>query len=161
VDLGESVVRLTVQGDGTLTATDFFTPTNASALDNGDIDLGSGGPVGLPEGTGAFPTTPRILVQVGKEGVIDLLDRDSLGGVGNGSPETNNNAVIAQLGPFGGVWSRPAVWPGDGGWVYIPSVPGPLNFFQYGVTAGGTGIPTLTLAAQTADNFGFGSSPRW
>ena len=40
--LGEAVVRLTVQGDGSLKATDFFAPYDAASLNGWDADLGSG-----------------------------------------------------------------------------------------------------------------------
>lgn len=43
-DLAESVVRLAVQPDGSLTAQDFFSPQNDPVLDSGDLDFGSGGP---------------------------------------------------------------------------------------------------------------------
>ena len=61
--LGDSVVRLGVTGDGTLAAQDYFSPANAPTLDANDQDLGSGGPVGLPFGTSTYP---HLLVQAGK-----------------------------------------------------------------------------------------------
>ena len=75
--LAESVVRLAVLPGGRLAARDFFSPRNAPVLDSSDGDLGSGGPVGLPFGTRAYP---RLLVQAGKDGRVFLLDRDHLGG---------------------------------------------------------------------------------
>ena len=53
--LAESVIRLAQQPNGTLVAQDFFSPANAPTLDNGDLDFGSGGPVGFPVGTTAYP----------------------------------------------------------------------------------------------------------
>ena len=78
-NLAESVVRLQVNADGSLTAKDFFSPANNSKLDQNDIDFGSGGPLALPDG---FGTTahPHLLVQDGKDGRVFLLDRDNLGG---------------------------------------------------------------------------------
>ena len=46
--LSESDFRLVAQKDGSLEATDFFTPYDAGALDNDDLDFGSGAPVLLP-----------------------------------------------------------------------------------------------------------------
>ena len=92
--LGESWVRLTVQGDGTLLATDFFSPKDAAYLNAIDADFGSGGPVGLPDSFGT-PSAPHLGVAAGKQGYVYLLDRDDLGGfqqgaggIGQGGSET-------------------------------------------------------------------------
>ena len=70
--LAESVIQLAQQANGTLTAQDFLSPANAPTLDNGDLDFGSGGPVGFPVGT---TTDPDILGQGLKNGGnIFLLD---------------------------------------------------------------------------------------
>ena len=47
--LGDAVVRLGLDAAGHLAAQDFFAPENAPTLDQGDTDLGSGGPVALPD----------------------------------------------------------------------------------------------------------------
>jgi hypothetical protein len=62
--------------------------------------------------------------------------------------------VVAELGPYDGVWSHPAAWGGDGGWVYIADV-GPLRAYSYKVDTSGN--PALTLSGTTSDRFGFGS----
>ena len=49
--LGETVVRLNVQPNGSLKAVDFFAPYDAPALDTNDLDFGSGSPVALPAST--------------------------------------------------------------------------------------------------------------
>ena len=72
--------------------------------------------------------------------------------------------VVQRIGPYGGVWSPPAVWPGSGGWVYYPAASG-------GTTAeGSTGNSTSSRRASMGrearrspwwrrpDVFGFGSS---
>ncbi len=45
--LGESIVRLQVQSDGTLKPVDFFAPFDAQQLDSWDADFASGGITGL------------------------------------------------------------------------------------------------------------------
>ncbi len=75
-DFGDSIVRLTPR---TLTLADYFTPFNQSYLNLNDIDLGSSGPVLLPDDAGDS-THPHLLVAAGKEGRIYLVDRDQLGG---------------------------------------------------------------------------------
>ena len=103
--LSESVVRLTVGSDGNLTATDFFAPGDGPDLDQNDVDLGSGGPVALPTpyfGTGA---DPHLLVQVGKDGRIFLLNRDNLGGREQGAG--GGDDAIQVLGPLNGAGATP------------------------------------------------------
>ena len=139
--LAESVVRLQVNADGSLTSADFFSPSNAPTMDLNDTDLGAGGPIALPS---TFGTTahPNLLVQAGKDGRVFLLDRDNLGGRSQGAGGTD--AVLGITGPFQGQWGHPAVWGGDGGYVYLVGNGGPLRALKYGVT--GTGLPARLAA---------------
>lgn len=161
--LGESVVRLRVQADGSLKAVDFFAPFDASVLDSWDADFASGGVTGLNDQYFGTPSIPHLAVAVGKAGYVYLLNRDELGGIMQGAG--GSDKVVQRIGPYGGVWSRPGVWPGDGGWVYIPTASGGnssggssglLQVYQYGLS--GTGQPTLSLRATSTDAFGFSSS---
>jgi hypothetical protein len=68
-DYGNSALKLSPD----LTLLDYFTPFNQANLNANDWDLGSGGPVILPEQTGA--AHPRRAVVCGKQGMIYLLDR--------------------------------------------------------------------------------------
>ncbi len=77
--LAESVVRLAVGANGVMAAKDYFSPANTANLDQNDTDLGSGAPVALPDDYGTAGH-PHLLVQVGKDGNVFLLDRDDLGG---------------------------------------------------------------------------------
>ncbi len=162
-DLGESIVRLNVHPDGELKAEDFFAPYNATTLDEWDADFASGGVTGLPEEYFGTPAIPHLAVAVGKDGYVYLLNRDNLGGIGQGSSGADN--VVQRIGPYGGVWSRPGVWPGEGGWVYIPTASngtsaggtsGNLRVYQYDLS--GTGTPTLSLQGTSSEPFGFSSS---
>ncbi|MCW2983166.1 MAG: legume lectin beta domain protein, partial [Conexibacter sp.] len=161
---GESIVRLDVQPDGTLKAGDFFAPADATHLDDYDADFASGGVTGLRDdvfGTSAFP---HVGVAVGKAGYVYLLNRDDLGGIGMGTGQ--GDRVISRVGPFGGVWSRPGVWPGDGGWIAIPTASpsgvetasgssGYLKLYRY--RKGADGTPSLDAPIQSDDEFGFSS----
>jgi PQQ-like domain len=150
--LGQSVVRVEVQSGGILKPTDFFSPFQNLFEDKTDLDLGSSAPLALPS-----PYFPHLLVQSGKSGYVYLLNRDNLGGMGQGPSGTDN--VVQRLEPYGGVWDGSAVWPGDGGYVYIPSVEkgaDNLRFFKYGVNKT-TGSPELSLAATSPDSPAFGS----
>jgi hypothetical protein len=151
--LGESVVRLAVQSDGTLRAADFFAPYDAAQLDTFDADVGSGSPVALPDSFGTV-AHPHLLVQMTKGGYVYLLDRDHLGGSGMGAD--GGDDVVQRIGPYDGVWARPAVWPGDGGYVYAPNAyVAPLRVYHAGVDAGGN--PSLALVASSSDSFALGS----
>jgi iron transport multicopper oxidase len=163
-DLGQSVVRLKVQPGGALQAVDFFAPYEASELNTWDADFGSGGVTGLPGPWFGTAAIPDLAVVVGKDGYVYLLNRDDLGGYGVG--KNGQDDVVQRLGPNGGVWSRPGVWPGEGGWVYIPTASashsasgssGNLDVYRYGLTA--EGQPSLTLAGVSSEAFGFSSGP--
>jgi hypothetical protein len=155
---GECVIRLDVQPDGTLKPVDFFAPFDAAQLDASDSDFGSGGVVGLPDQYFGTPSVPHLAIAVGKEGYVYLLNRDDLGGYDQGPGGGDN--VVQRLGSYGAVFGRPGVWPGDGGYVYIPtsccqSGGGQLDVYKYGVTA--SGAPSLAQVATSSDVFGFGS----
>lgn len=157
---GESVVRLHVQPDGSLKPVDFFAPFDAAQLDKFDADFGSGGVVGLPDAYFGTSAVPHLAVMVGKEGYVYLLDRDHLGGYDQGPGGADS--VVQRTGPRGGVWGRPGVWPGDGGYVYIPTSSGEnggglLDVYKYGVS--GTGTPALSLVGSSSDVFGWGTGP--
>ncbi len=140
--LGECVIKLST-GGAHLQLTDYFCPSDAAALNTYDGDLGSGSPIGLPASFGT-PSEPDLLVQVGKSGEVYLLNRNDLGGVDQGPPSDLDD-VVSETGPRGGVWSHPAAWPGDGGYLYITTASagstaaastGELDVYQRVVTDG-------------------------
>ncbi|MGW5664935.1 choice-of-anchor D domain-containing protein [Streptomyces sp. NPDC003758] len=151
--LAESVVRLGVNSDGTMSAQDFFSPSNAPQLDQNDTDFGSGGPVALPGSPFGTGQHPHLLVQIGKDGRLFLLDRDNLGGRSQGPG--GSDAVLGNFGPYEGVWGHPGVYGGEGGYVYTIGSRGPLRAFAYGVT--GSGLPALSSAGASSGTFGYTS----
>ena len=78
---GEAVIRLAPDLRFTGTPADFFAPLDWKALDNGDVDLGGTGAIQI-DVPGATPR--HLVVAMGKNGKIYLLDRANLGGIGNG-----------------------------------------------------------------------------
>ena len=89
-----------------------------------------------------------------------LLNRDNLGGYDQGPGGGDN--VVQRLGPSAACSGGPGVWPGDGGYVYIPTAGGQdgggmFDVYQYGLS--GSGTPSLAAASQRAspDVFGLGS----
>ncbi len=75
-DFGDSVLRLNWSGSR-FTLEDYFTPWDYQPLWDFDTDLGSGGVMLIPDQPGT--TYPHLLVQAGKEGTIDLVNRDNMG----------------------------------------------------------------------------------
>ncbi|GAA1986580.1 hypothetical protein [Catenulispora subtropica] len=147
--LGDSVVRLRVNPDKSLTAVDFFSPANAQVLGTGDVDLGSGSPTGLPDGFfGSGSTVQRTLVQQGKDGRLFLLDRDRLGG-----RTTDDSGTLQVLNLQTRQWGREAVYGGEGGYVYDIGLNGPLRALKAGVD--GTGKPQLTQVGTSSNTFGY------
>ena len=117
-NLADSIVRLVVQPDGSLKATDFFSMNDDEVVDVHDWDL-AGAPVALPREFSS-PKYPHLLVATGKEGVVYLLDRDNLGGVGEGPGGTD--LALGEYGPNGETISTAGAWPGNGGYVYISTL---------------------------------------
>jgi hypothetical protein len=153
--LSESVIGLTVGSEGRISPSQFFAPSNAPTLDQNDEDLGSGGPVALPTEYFGTAAHPHLVVQVGKDGRVFLIDADNMGGYRQGPGK--KDAVLQTLGPFAGVWGHPAVYGGQGGWVYVLESAGGgfLRAISYGVN--GSGIPQLTSAGTSSEPFGYTS----
>ena len=151
--LDESVVRLSVNTDGTLSVADFFTPYDVSYLDAADLDFGSGGVVALPDESFGTTAHPHVALAAGKEGILYLLDRDALGGFKQGVG--GGDAAVSQVFVQGGLWSRPAVWSGNGGMAYVVPADGPLQSFQYGL--GADGIPAFTPTGSSTESLAYSS----
>ncbi len=150
--LSESVVHLAVGSDGTISASDFFAPANAATLDANDQDVASGGPVALPDAEFGTASDPHLLLEIGKDGRLFLLNRDSLGGRGQGAGGTDD--VVGET-TLSGVWGHPAVWGGDGGYVYVDEAYGHLVALRYGLSS--TGQPSFAVAGNSAETFGYTS----
>ena len=153
--LSESVLGLTVAAGGEISPSQFFAPSNAPTLDQNDEDLGSGGPIELPSEYFGTAAHPRLIVQVGKDGRIFLIDAENMGGFRQGPKK--GDAVLQTLGPFDGVWGQPAAYGGQGGWVYVLESAGGgfLRALSYGLN--GAGVPQLSSVATSAESFGYTS----
>src|SRR5260370_1897875 len=102
-DYGDSFVKLSTTSNK-LAVADSFTPYNQAALQSSDSDLGSGGPLLLPDSAGSA-SHPHLIVGAGKAGKIFLIDRDNMGQFNAAS---DNQIVEGLPGAIGGVWSSPA-----------------------------------------------------
>ena len=100
-DWGEALAKF---NPGNLSIADYFLPSNFKTLNNSDLDLGSGGPLLIPD----QPTPPtKMLVAAGKQGMVYLVDQTNLG-----QYNANGNQVLQVL-PAGTVptaHSMPAYW---------------------------------------------------
>ena len=102
-DYGDSFIKLSPQ----LTVEDYFTPFDQANLDINDSDLGSGGPVLLPDQVGPYA---HLLIGAGKEGVIYLLNRDNLGKYN----ASDNSQIVQSLpGQTGTGFGNGAYWNGN------------------------------------------------
>ena len=108
-----------------------------------DPDQGSGGILMLPDQQGSYP---HILLQVGKEGRILVLNRDHLGGYATGV-SSNTNALQDIPGEVGGLWSTPAYWNGN---VYMWASQDVPKLFQIN-----TGVLGTTPASQSTISSSF------
>lgn len=121
-DYGSSVIAATL---GKLDLADYFTPDNYAYLTKYDLDFGSGSAAWF-----AYKNYNLICVG-GKEGVLYMLDADSLGGKDHhtplfATPRLGNDAVTFE---GEGIWGAPSVWkdiPESETWVYVP-VSGPAS----------------------------------
>src|SRR5271167_1783484 len=128
IDYGDSILRLTWSAASkTFTVADYFTPWDQQSLDENDIDVGSGGLALLPDQPGT--KYPHLLVQAGKEGTIDLVNRDNMGHFHSG----NDSQEVHTL-PFaiGGIWGSPAFWNNN---VYFGGQPDFLKAFSFDPSA--------------------------
>ena len=109
-DYGDSLLRLNPASSG-LTVLDYFTPYNQQELSSGDIDLGSGGVILLPDQDSPYT---HELLGGGKEGTLYLVNRDGMGGFNS----TGDTQIIQSIpgASIGELDSVPAYWNGN---VYI------------------------------------------
>jgi hypothetical protein len=101
-DCGNCFVK--VSSPSPLKLLDYFTPSNTTLLSNQDSDLGSGGPLLLPDLVDSSGTTRHLAVGSGKNNsTIYVLDRDNMGKF-NSTANTIYQEIDGQLsgsGEFG------------------------------------------------------------
>ncbi len=163
-DYGDSVLKLAPftgsTGNGeNLNLLDYFTPDDQSCLAGSDTDLGAGEPVLLPDQTSG--PVLHLLVQMGKEGVIYLIDRDNMGHLQtNNCGGTNSQIVQTFVGSPSGFYGTPAFWQNSlyfAGSLDSPGSGDYLKMFSFKIS---TGIFATTAASQSSHYYNFpGASP--
>jgi len=137
-----SVVKLSAAG----AMLDWFAPHDAIALSAADVDLGSSGPMILPD-LAAGPH-PHLMIGSGKPGYLYLLDRDQMGHI-NAADDTQivqKVAVHPNTSANGsGIFATPVYW---NGYVYATAVNDKIMAFSYK-----DGVLSTTPVSQTLQNF--------
>jgi hypothetical protein len=102
---------------------DYFAMRNDVSESAGDVDLGSGAPMLLPDLQDAGGSVRHLAVGAGKDGHLYVVDRDNLGKF-----STSGNAIWQDLASAlpGGIYSTPAYFSGS---VYYADVNGTLKAF--------------------------------
>ncbi|HXZ58918.1 MAG TPA: PQQ-binding-like beta-propeller repeat protein [Steroidobacteraceae bacterium] len=148
-DYGNSFLKISTSG-GTLKVADYFAMYNEVSESNGDVDLGSGGAMLLPDLMDSGGTTRHLVVGAGKDGNLYVVNRDSMGKFN----PNNNNQIWQELPQVlgGGIWSTPAYF--NGTVYYGPQGGRLLAFTVTNAMLGGS------AASQSATSFGYpGTAP--
>ena len=147
-DYGNGFVKLSTAG-GHLTVADYFTMHNTDSESNGDVDLGSGGAMVLPDLQDNSHNTWQLAVGAGKDSNLYVVNRNMMGKFNI----SNDNAIYQELSGAlpGGVWSMPAYFNGT---VYYGSVNAALQAFPI------SNAKLTTSAPQSSATFGYpGTTP--
>ena len=153
-DYGDSLLRLHFMNGSTpngtnLSVAGWFTPYDQAQLSQSDADLGSGASVLFPNQTGSGPQ--HLLVQVGKEGVVYVIDRDNMGQY---NPSNNSQIWQSFSGPTNGLWGTPALWHNN---LYVGGQGDAVKQFTFDPT---TELFSTAPASRTAQGYGYpGTTP--
>ncbi len=103
-DYGNAFIKVSTAG-GPLQVADYFNMFNTVTESGGDVDLGSGGAIVLPDATYGTAGTLQLAVGAGKDGNIYVVNRTNMG-----KYNTNTNNVYQELKSAlpNGVWGVPA-----------------------------------------------------
>jgi hypothetical protein len=146
-DYGNAFIKLSSAAP--LQVTDYFNMDNTVTESNGDQDLGSGGPMLLPDQTDGTGVVRQLMVGAGKDSNLYVVNRSNMGKF-----SMSNNAIWEELpGALpGGIWATPAYFQGT---VYYGSVGAPLKAF--GIQQA---LLSKTATSQSSMSFGYpGTAP--
>lgn len=146
-DYGDSFLRLATTSNK-LSVADYFTPYNQATLQANDEDLGSGGPLLLPDSVGSA-SHPHLIIGAGKEGKLHLVDRDNMGHYNS----ANDNQIVQEVaGAIGSAFDSPAYFNHQ---IYYQGDGDVMKAFA--IT---NGVITPTPVSKSSDAFGYhGSTP--
>jgi hypothetical protein len=154
-DFGDSILKMGWNG-GVLSVLDFFTPYNQLQLKQLDLDLGSSGPLVLPDQPGPYP---HLLVAGGKQGTLYLVNRDEMGQF---NPDADNitqsiaSAVASELAGVPSYWNGNLYVAGEGDYIKQFSLVNGLltqqSLSQTAVLFGGAGPASTSITANGNSN---------
>ena len=109
-NFSDSVVKLSPTG----ALLDYFTPFDQGVMQQNDIDLGSSGPIILPDTVGSA-AHPHVMIATGKMGVVYLLDQTNMGKYNSGANRDLGEATVGfnTTDITGGFFGQPAYWNGN------------------------------------------------
>ena len=110
-DYGNAFMKLSTSGNS-LSAADYFTMHNTVAESNVDQDLGSGGALLLPDLTDSLGNIRHLAVGAGKDSIIYVADRDSMGKFNSTSDNIYQEISANGLAGGSGVYAMPAYFNG-------------------------------------------------
>lgn len=136
---------------------DYFSPLNRSEVNKRDLDLPSGGDLVFTY------QDHELIVGGGKEGLVYLLNADSLGSKDHQTPFS----ISVRLGNEGkvleekGIWGSPALWKDEDGqpWIYVP-LWGEPSKEAVKLAAGNGPTPHGTVAAFKVESTPTGGPPK-
>jgi hypothetical protein len=153
-DFGNCFVKLST-ANNSLQVADYWTMFNTVQESNTDYDLGSGGPLLLPEMTDSFGTRRHLAVGGAKDWYIYMTDRDNMGKF---NPNSNANLYqevppsSAGPGLHGSEFGAPAFFNGR---LYFGAVGDNLSAFTFT-----NAHLNATAGSRSATNFGYpGTTP--
>ncbi|MBV9268445.1 MAG: hypothetical protein JO061_19920, partial [Acidobacteriaceae bacterium] len=103
-DYGDTLLKIATTPAG-LTVSDYFTPSEQAELNSTDGDLGSGGPLLIPEQP---RSSAHLAVVGGKGGTVYVVNRDRMGKFLPG----NNHHAVQTIKMGGSIMGAPAYWNG-------------------------------------------------
>ncbi len=140
-DYGNAFVKVSTSG-GTLQVADYFNMSNTASESGGDVDLGSGGAMLLPDLSNGAGGTVQLAVGAGKDGNLYVVDRTNMGKY---NAKSNNVYQELQGALPNGVWGVPAYFNNT---VYYCDVNSTLKSFS--ITNGKlSGTPVHTASSFT------------
>jgi hypothetical protein len=142
-DYGDSFLKLSTSNG--LMVSDYFTPSNQASLFSGDVDLGSGGPVAIPQ--------TSLLVGIGKDKLFRVVDSNNMGQF-NASLDNDVQEFTVALSSYFG---SPVYWnsPNNGPVVYVW---GPQDFLKAYKLVGGQFQTTPVTQSTLQNSTGFSNS---
>lgn len=161
---GETVFRFDPHLHRVMDTADYFVPTDFESLDNQDLDLGGMAPLPLdiPDSDG---NTAHWILQIGKGGVVYILNRNNLGGIGGEvyHKKVAEAAVVVKGAEFPTASGATFVFPGIGpgcpagssgmGLIAlgIAATPAPSVNTQWCAPQGSLGVPSVTTTDGVTD----------